>query len=121
MNFIKHESDACSAVEVVSDSLVINSVQDALDLMANADYQCNCRKIIISKKNVDEKFFDLKSGLAGAVLQKFVNYKVRLAIVGDFESYESKSLNDFIFESNKNKQIMFLPNVATALKELRNA
>ena len=39
-----------------------------------------------------------------------------LAIIGDFEKYESKSLNDFIFESNKGKQINFVTTVEDGLK-----
>ncbi|WP_083996437.1 DUF4180 domain-containing protein [Desulfosporosinus acididurans] len=54
-----------------------------------------------------EDFFDLKTKLAGEILQKFVNYHVRIAIVGDFSGYKSKSLKDFIYESNNGKDVFF--------------
>ena len=63
-------------------------------------------------------FFELKNGMAGEILQKFSNYRVRLAIVGDFSRYTSKSINDFILESNKTGHINFVPTVTEALLKL---
>ncbi len=63
-------------------------------------------------------FFDLKSGIAGEILQKFSNYLVRLAIVGDFSKYANKSLKDFIFESNKGGQINFVDSQLEAINVL---
>jgi uncharacterized protein DUF4180 len=37
--------------------------------------------LLLDESELGEKFFDLRSGLAGEVLQKFTNYRVRLAIV----------------------------------------
>lgn len=93
--------------EIVSVKIIINSVEDALDLVGNIYYQ-GFDKLVISEKNLTPDFFDLKNKLAGEILQKFSNYRVRLAIVGDFGKYESKSLRDFILESNKGKQINFV-------------
>lgn len=93
--------------EVVSEEIIINSVEDALELVGNIYYQ-GFDKLVISEKNLTPEFFDLKNKLAGEILQKFSNYRVRLVIVGDFGKYESKSLRDFILESNKGKQINFV-------------
>jgi hypothetical protein len=41
-----------------------------------------------------------------------------LAIVGDFSKYASKSLKDFIYESNKGKQINFVASQAEGLNVL---
>ncbi len=41
----------------------------------------------------------------GEILQKFVTYKAKLAIAGDFSVYTSKSLKDFIYESNNGNHI----------------
>jgi len=120
MKFIIHNLNNTSAIELLTDEKCFQSEQDALDLMANVDYQFNSRKIIVHKENVDENFFNLRTGLAGGILQKFTNYKVRLAIVGDFTNYSSKSFRDFMYESNKNKLIMFLPDLDTALKEFES-
>jgi hypothetical protein len=56
--------------------------------------------------------------MAGEILQKFSNYRVRLAVVGDFERHTSKSVRDFIHESNQGKQVNFLPTVVEALRNI---
>nr|WP_280739939.1 DUF4180 domain-containing protein [Pedobacter borealis] len=56
--------------------------------------------------------------MAGEILQKFSNYRVSLAIIGDFSPYQSKSIKDFIYESNKGKHINFLGSAAEALTKL---
>ena len=53
--------------------------------------------------------------LATVRLQKFVNYQMRLGIVGDFSGYTSKPLHDFIRESNQGRQVCFLPTEEEAL------
>jgi len=93
--------------EVISDSILITNPQDALDLLADLYYQ-GFDGIILYEKNITPTFFDLSSGLAGEILQKFSNYRIKLAIIGDFSSYKSKSLKDFILESNKLGSINFV-------------
>jgi hypothetical protein len=96
-----------------SEDIIIRTVQDALDLMANCQYN-GSNKLIIYEKNIATEFFDLKTRLAGDILQKFSNYRVQLAIIGDFSKYSSKSLHDFIFESNKHKHISFVETIEEA-------
>ena len=103
--------------EIKSDRVEIRKVQDVLDLMADCDYQ-GARKIILHEKNIVANFFDLKTGFAGEILQKFSNYFVELAIVGDFSKYSSQSLQDFIYESNKIGRINFVSSVEEAIEAL---
>jgi hypothetical protein len=103
--------------EIISDEKVISSYQDAVDLMANCRYQ-GADKIVLKEKNIVDDFFDLKSGVAGEILQKFSNYKCQLAIIGDFSKFQSKSLKDFIFESNKIGRICFVSSAEEAKKYL---
>jgi len=99
--------------EIVSDNIEIKNTQDALDLMVNCGYQ-GASKIIMHERNIIPEFFDLKTGIAGEILQKFSNYNLKLAIVGDFSKYSSKSLRDFFYESNKIGRINFLSSVNEA-------
>jgi hypothetical protein len=85
--------------------------------MANCQYQ-GADNIIIEKKNICIEFFDLSTGIAGEILQKFSNYRVRLAIVGDFSLHSSKSLKDFINESNRVGRILFVDSVEEAKSRL---
>lgn len=102
---------------ITSDNIVIGDAQDALDLLANCRYQ-GVSKMIIHKEHITPQFFDLKTGLAGDVLQKFSNYDTQLAIVGDFSGYTSKSLKDFIYESNKMRRIVFVSTADEAREKL---
>jgi len=103
--------------EIISEEIIINDAADGLDLLGNLYYQ-GFDKIIIYKQNITANFFDLKNGIAGEILQKFSNYRVSLAIIGDFSSFGSKSIKDFIYESNKGKHINFLVSTAEALEKL---
>ncbi|MCF8223377.1 MAG: DUF4180 domain-containing protein [Bacteroidales bacterium] len=115
INIIKTEKT--DIAEIKSDEIIITEVHDALDLMADCNYQ-GARNIIIRKENIIPEFFDLKTGIAGEILQKFSTYNVRLAIIGDFSNVSSKSLRDFIFESNKAGRILFLPGREEAINKL---
>ncbi len=74
--------------------------------------------MIIHEKSLHPDFFDLKTRVAGEILQKFSNYRMQLAIVGDFSVYKSKSLSDFIRESNRTGTIYFVGTIDEALIRL---
>ena len=118
MEIVINEIEGVNIAEVLSDNILIKVTQDALDLMAESNYMGSSR-IILHEKNIISDFFDLKTGLAGEILQKFSNYNVQLAIVGDYSKYSSKSLKDFIFESNKYGRINFVNSVEEAKERLR--
>ncbi|MED1559270.1 DUF4180 domain-containing protein [Bacillus paramycoides] len=103
---------------VRNDTVVISDVQSALDLMATVQYEVDAKRIIIHKSLISEDFFDLKTRLAGEILQKFINYKVKISIVGDFSMYASESLKDFIYECNKGKDIFYLATEQQAIEKL---
>lgn len=115
MKIETHTINDTNIAEITSDDLIIKTTDDGLDLLGNLYYQ-GFDKIIVYEKNITPDFFDLKTGIAGEILQKFSTYRVRLAIVGDFSKYQSKSLKDFIFESNKFGQIYFLPSLSEGLE-----
>ena len=106
---------------VTSAEPVLASVQDALDLMATVEYETGCERIAIEKSAVAEDFFILSTRLAGDILQKFVNYKKKIAIFGDFSRYTSKPLRDFIYESNAGNDVFFVSSEAEAVERLANA
>ena len=105
-------------VFIEDEAFVITDVQSAMDLMATVYYQEDCDKIIIDKSLIDENFFQLKTKIAGEILQKFVNYHVKLAIIGDFTVYNSKALHDFIYECNNGHNIFFVEDLDTAIAKL---
>ena len=105
-------------VVVNSNELIIKDVQSAIDFIMTIKYETNCNKIALNKSAVVEDFFILSKGLAGEILQKFINYQTKFAIYGDYSKYTSKPLKDFIYESNKGKDIYFQPTVSLAVDKL---
>jgi hypothetical protein len=116
---IRYHKTATSKViaEILPGPDLINTPEDMLDIMAEAGYN-NSTGIIIHNKSLNHGFFDLKSGLAGEILQKFSNYRMRLAIIGDFSGFKSRSLRDFIRESNDRGTICFVDSLDKALARL---
>ena len=105
-------------VVVNSNELIIKDVQSAIDFIMTIKYETNCNKIALNKSAVIEDFFILSKGLAGEILQKFINYQTKFAIYGDYSKYTSKPLKDFIYESNNGKDIYFVENEDVAIAML---
>jgi hypothetical protein len=103
--------------EIIQGSDLISGPDDILDFMAEARLNDSGR-MIIHDNSLTPDFFDLKTKVAGEILQKFSNYRMRLAIVGDFSGFESKSLRDFIRESNRTGTIYFVGSIDEALLKL---
>ncbi|HEV2650722.1 MAG TPA: DUF4180 domain-containing protein [Rhizomicrobium sp.] len=87
---------------------MIASERDATDVIGFA-FTERPDWIAIPLTVLSPAFLDLRTGFAGAILQKFVNYDFRVAILGDTsqEQARSKPLADFIRETNKGNQIWF--------------
>ena len=108
MQLSKIEKNGIVCAVINSNELVIKDAQTALDVLMSAKYDIGTKNIVIDKKLIVEDFFNLSKGLAGEILQKYVNYGGRIAIYGDYTGYTSKPLKDFIYESNKGKDVFFV-------------
>jgi hypothetical protein len=117
MNLKIHKSGNVCVAELLTDTIIINEVNDAIDLLAESGW-LGADAIIIYKHQLNPGFFTLRSGLAGDILQKFSNYRMKLAIVGDFTNVNNKSMKDFIYESNKLGRIIFISSLPEALSVL---
>lgn len=117
MTIETHIINELRIAEVISEEIVIKNVEDGVDLIGNLYYQ-EFDKIIVHVRHITADFFNLKTGIAGEILQKFSTYRVRLAIVGDFTKFSSKSLKDFIYESNKGKHVNFVASLEEAISRL---
>jgi len=118
MNIKKIVKNNISIALIESDELVLTYVQSALDLMATVKYETGCSRMALNKAAISEDFFKLSTCIAGEILQKFINYHVKVAIIGDFSMYNSKALKDFIYESNNGKDIFFVFNEDEAIEKL---
>jgi hypothetical protein len=102
-------------IEFVSDGIIVNETSDWTELFSIIGQTA----AIIKKENLNDSFYDLKTGFAGELLQKISNYSKRLAITGDFSQIKSKALRDFIYESNKWEQVIFVKTSEDAIKILK--
>lgn len=105
---------------VKSDELLIEDLDSAIDFVMSIKIETGCNKIALNKTAIAENFFILSTGLAGEILQKFVTYQIKFAIYGDFSKYTSKPLKDFIYESNKGKDVFFAANETEAIEMLND-
>lgn len=121
MNIRTKQANGEVVAVVESDAVLINDVQSALDLMATVRYETGADRIALFKAALDERFFVLSSKLAGDILQKFVNYQMKLAVIGDFSGYTSKPLRDFIYESNQGNHVFFVATENEAVERLSRA
>lgn len=118
MKFEKIDCGNGIVAVVSSDDKVIVDVDSALDLLMSAKYEAGTKHIVMDKNLIVEDFFVLSSGLAGEILQKYINYGGKIAIYGDFSHYTSKPLKDFIYESNKGKDVFFVSTKDEAIQKL---
>lgn len=95
------------------------SDRDASDIVGEA-FSAGAKVIAIPVARLSPAFLDLKTRLAGEVLQKFVNYGFRTAIVGDVSAEVAKSdaLRDFVRESNRGRHIWFVPDLPALAEKL---
>ena len=112
--------DNINVVKIEDEKILIFDEQSALDVFMSLAYETGENKFMISKDNLIEDFFDLRTKIAGEILQKIINYRMKLAIIGDFSKYKSKSLRDFIYECNSGRDIFFVKNESEALNLLGN-
>lgn len=112
-----HEDQGLFIAEVSGEGVALQTPQDVLDLFGNF-YPQHIDGMILYADNLPPEFFQLRTRLAGEILQKFVNYGIKLAIVGDFSQYDSKALGDFIYESNRGRHFFFVQTRDEALERL---
>jgi hypothetical protein len=91
------------------DGPTISGEADALDIIGSAGWQ-HADLVVIPAKRFDDGFFTLSTKVAGDIIQKFVNYRLPLVIVGDISAHlaASSALRAFVSESNTGRHAWFL-------------
>ncbi|MBA8944893.1 MULTISPECIES: DUF4180 domain-containing protein [Streptomyces] len=92
-----------------ADGAKVSGGDTALDLIGDA-MGCRADVVAVPVERLADEFFALSSGVAGDVVQKFVNYRIRLAVVGDIGDRvaASDALRDFVREANRGRQVCFV-------------
>jgi len=101
------------------DGQVLRTERDAMDIISEALHH-GASWVVIPTSRLDDAFFQVRTRIAGDIIQKFVNYRCGIAIVGDISRYTatSSALRDFVRESNRGTQVWFLPDVEGFCKQL---
>jgi hypothetical protein len=104
-----YELHGVRVLECVPDGAKLQTYQDAVDLIGKT-FENRATLIVIPVECLDDEFFQLKTRIAGELIQKFVQYRRRIAIVGDISGFlaESSALRAFVNESNRGKEVWFL-------------
>ncbi|MDG4786644.1 DUF4180 domain-containing protein [Micromonospora sp. WMMD1102] len=97
----------------------ITTERDALDLIGAAFL--GAAVVAVPASRLDPSFFSLGTRFAGEVMQKFVNYRLRLVVVGDISGHlaTSSALRALVDESNRADQIWFVPDLDALDDRLR--
>ena len=103
------EFNGVRVLDCDANGVKLRSDRDAVDIIGEALSQ-RCKLVVLPIERLDESFFSLKTRIAGEIIQKFVNYGLRLAIVGDIARHveASTALRDFVLETNRGRQVWFV-------------
>jgi hypothetical protein len=87
----------------------VRTDRDAADLLGDA-MGAGAAWAAVPAARLGEDFFRLETRIAGEVIQKFVNYRIGLAVVGDIAEAVTRStaLRDFVYESNRGRHVWFV-------------
>jgi hypothetical protein len=98
---------------VAREGATLGSERDATDLIGDSYSAGGAEMIALPVERLGEAFFTLKTRIAGFMLQKFMNYGFRVAVVGDVSAYvdASDALRDFVRESNRGRHVWFVRDV----------
>jgi Domain of unknown function (DUF4180) len=90
------------------------SIQSISDVAEAISACLGAEGIILSEGDLSQEFFDLRSGLAGELFQKLINYRLRAAIVlPDIEAYGTR-FSELAYEHSSHNMIRFARSVEEA-------
>lgn len=107
MNYRLVEHPQNQYVEALAGDGRIESENDALELVA-ACGEFQTHRLLIHAENLTDDFYRLRTGLAGAVLQKFVNYSVKVAAVLPPELVNQGRFQEMALEANRSNRLFHI-------------
>ena len=109
-----------AGVRVWVSTVQVGTDRDAVQLIAQAHYDHHAEWVAFTPEQLGDEFFELRTGQAGAITQKFVDYHMGLAVVGDISAKvaDSTSLADWVRESNRGRTLWFIPDLEALAERL---
>jgi hypothetical protein len=101
------------SVLVVDEEAPAVAIANVVDAMTAA-FDAGAQVIAVAVDRLDPAFFDLRTGVAGEIAQKLVNYRLRLAVVGELPAMalESRAFAAFVREGNRGSGPWFVATLA---------
>jgi hypothetical protein len=95
--------------ECSAEGPALRTARDATDLMGEA-WRHGAKIVAIPATRLGDDFFELRTRIAGELVQKFVTYGTRLVVLGDISERvaQSESLRAFVGEANRGKDLWFV-------------
>ena len=113
MNYKVIEKSNKTYIECISMEIPLSAERDALELISIC-MENNTGLLIIHEEALSENFFNLRTGLAGAVLQKFMNYQIKVVAIIVSEEKISGRFREMVIEANKGNDFRVYKNIAEA-------
>ena len=113
MSFQRASNAGQPALVLDTEGPLLRTEDDARDVIQET-FGTGIRLAVVPVERLDPDFFVLRTGVAGDFVQKLVQYRLRLAIVGDIseQTAASDALRDWVREVNRGRDILFVPDLA---------
>jgi hypothetical protein len=109
-------------ISLAAEGPTISDARDAVRLIEQVLGE-RASVVVVPAVRFSDAFFQLRTGVAGEVLQKMMNYRLKLAIVGDVSAHvaESKAFRDLVIEADRGRDLIVVPDVETLRARLGRA
>lgn len=118
---VRH-ADATMLVLDDTGPLLGAATDDPAQLIGDA-FGAGADTVVVPVARLHSDFLRLRTRIAGEFAQKFVNYRLRLVILGDLGPHleTSEALRDYVRESNRGDSVWFLPDLPALEQRLGTA
>lgn len=117
MNYNVINNENVKYIEFISSETKLSTEQDALDLIAVC-FENEAGLIMLHGEVLSEDFFKLGTGVAGAILQKLVNYHIATAAIIPDEITSKGRFREMTLEANKSSHFRIFSSKVEAEKWL---
>lgn len=106
MNTQEITHNGVTILEVLPGDGVLSSERDALDLVGECG-GLGTQRLLIPREALHDDFFNLRTGLAGAAMLKWSNYRLMTALVLPSEIASEGRFGEMVLETNRRKSREF--------------
>lgn len=98
----------------------ISGVQGVLDHLIGVCWEYDVHRVMVDSSCFEEGFYRLRTGIAGDVLQKLLNYHIKTALIITDTKLIRGKFEDFVLEANKGHDFRVFDNKEGAEEWLLN-